>query len=168
LLEVEAVVATPTVVVARQLLERVGGFDESLLLHEEYDLWLRLNMHSEVDVIEMPLACVRSHREHYSGGSIRSHEGRRHLLEKMRGVVVEPRMRSMVLTAQSRNAVRLARAYASAGDGRAVVRVLLRSWRYSWWRARWWMRAGLAVLRLFIPGWVIAFRRHARSSSDNS
>jgi GT2 family glycosyltransferase len=170
LLEPVAVVPTPTVVVARRLLDQVGGFDEDQHLHEDYDLWLRLSIRSDVAVIETPLACVRSHTEHYSGGRIRSLEARHRLLEKMQSIAVEPRMRSMVLAAKSKNATRLARLFAVAGDRKSLVCVLSGSWRYSWWRISWWWASALAVLRMFVPDRLLSSVAwpHARAASYTS
>jgi glycosyltransferase involved in cell wall biosynthesis len=59
--------ALPTVIVERNLLLEVGGFDETLPLFEDFDLWLRLALRSEADVIAEPLAQLRRHDQHYSG-----------------------------------------------------------------------------------------------------
>jgi glycosyltransferase involved in cell wall biosynthesis len=49
------------VVVRRPLLERVGGFDESLTFAEDWDLWLRLAEVSEADFVPEPLVAIRQH-----------------------------------------------------------------------------------------------------------
>jgi glycosyltransferase involved in cell wall biosynthesis len=59
--------ALPTVIVERELLLEVGGFDESLPLFEDYDLWLRLALRSEADAVAEPLVQLRRHDQHYSG-----------------------------------------------------------------------------------------------------
>src|SRR6266487_1823698 len=56
-----ALVATPTVVVERDLLAGVGGFDESFAFCEDYELWTRLATRAEVVVVPLPLTAVRSH-----------------------------------------------------------------------------------------------------------
>jgi glycosyltransferase involved in cell wall biosynthesis len=56
--------ATPTVVVRRAALERVGGFDAALPLGEDQDLWIRLALIGAVAFIDQPL--VRVHQQ--SGG----------------------------------------------------------------------------------------------------
>ena len=49
------------VVASRSLLERAGGFDESLTFGEDWDLWLRLAELSEVDFVPEPLVAIRLH-----------------------------------------------------------------------------------------------------------
>jgi glycosyltransferase involved in cell wall biosynthesis len=49
------------VVARRDLLERVGGFDERLFFGEDWDLWLRLAEITEVDFVPEPLVSVRLH-----------------------------------------------------------------------------------------------------------
>jgi len=51
------------VVVRRSLLERAGGFDESLSFVEDWDLWLRLAELCEVDFVPEPLVAIRVHDE---------------------------------------------------------------------------------------------------------
>src|SRR5260370_36067555 len=48
LLRLDAIISTPTVVAERRLVWEVGGFDEEQHYAEDYDLWLRLAMRSEV------------------------------------------------------------------------------------------------------------------------
>ena len=62
----QASIRTPSVVVARQLLIEVGGFDENVRSGEDYDLWMRLALRSPVAVVSEPLVDVRSHDRNYS------------------------------------------------------------------------------------------------------
>ncbi len=50
-------VSFQTAVVRRECLERHGGFDESVRMGDDYDLWLRLSAHYEFDFV--PEATVR-------------------------------------------------------------------------------------------------------------
>jgi hypothetical protein len=52
---------TSTVVVRRSLLERVGGFDTSLRIGEDLDLWLRLSRETPFLRVARPLALYRMH-----------------------------------------------------------------------------------------------------------
>jgi glycosyltransferase involved in cell wall biosynthesis len=61
LLTHEAMVAFPTVVVERALLQEVGGMDEALVFSTDYDLELRLAAHAECICIPEPLVRVRVH-----------------------------------------------------------------------------------------------------------
>ncbi|HEY1314856.1 MAG TPA: glycosyltransferase, partial [Steroidobacteraceae bacterium] len=65
LLRTETVIALPSVVVARTLLDEVGGFDEELVMCEDYDLWLRLAARSAIDAVPQPLTVVQRHARHY-------------------------------------------------------------------------------------------------------
>lgn len=50
-LERDRVHPTSTVMVRRGCLERVGGFDSSLPSRQDYDLWIRITEHYEVDYV---------------------------------------------------------------------------------------------------------------------
>jgi glycosyltransferase involved in cell wall biosynthesis len=50
------------VVARRDLIERVGGFDETLLCGEDLDLWLRLARLSHIDYVPAALVGLRAHR----------------------------------------------------------------------------------------------------------
>lgn len=69
----QTVIALPSVMVSRELFEQVGGFDETLVTCEDYELWLRCSMRSPIDSIPEPLTLVRRHHDHYSEpvGSLR-------------------------------------------------------------------------------------------------
>jgi glycosyltransferase involved in cell wall biosynthesis len=57
-------IAAPSSVVARRdLVMKVGGFDESLVLSEGRDLWMRLARVSHVDYVPDILLCSRNHGE---------------------------------------------------------------------------------------------------------
>lgn len=51
--------SSSAVVARRELLERVGGFDERLWYGEDWDLWLKLAAQAEVAFTPEALACVR-------------------------------------------------------------------------------------------------------------
>jgi glycosyltransferase involved in cell wall biosynthesis len=54
---------TITVVMAREVIERVGGFDESLRTGEDYDLWLRASRQYSVCKLRRNLALYRLHSQ---------------------------------------------------------------------------------------------------------
>lgn len=47
------------VLIRRDLFEEIGGFDESLPVCEDYDLWLRLSMHEPIGLVPEPLVIKR-------------------------------------------------------------------------------------------------------------
>lgn len=52
---------TSTVMVRRQLLRELGGFDTSLRIGEDYDLWLRASRLTRIERVQRPLALYRMH-----------------------------------------------------------------------------------------------------------
>ena len=57
----DCIVWTSTVLLERSLLETAGPFDESLVMGEDYDLWLRLSQETVMLGIERPTALYRQH-----------------------------------------------------------------------------------------------------------
>src|SRR5215831_3878723 len=93
LLNLEALVATPSVVAERTLVEAAGGFDEQQRFAEDYDLWLRLALRSEAAALDAPLASVRVHGDNYSQDRVGAHAGWVRLYSKMAGLAATPRLR---------------------------------------------------------------------------
>lgn len=56
----------PTVVCRKKVLTEAGGFDESLSVCEDYDLWLRVSLKERFGFIEEPLAKRRLHAQRLS------------------------------------------------------------------------------------------------------
>jgi GT2 family glycosyltransferase len=56
-------VSPSAVLMTRELFERVGGFDESFAVCEDYDLWLRIAVDTPVYLIPAPLAIKRGGHE---------------------------------------------------------------------------------------------------------
>jgi glycosyltransferase involved in cell wall biosynthesis len=52
---------TPTVVIRKRCLEKVGSFDETISYMEDRDLWIRLSMHWDFEYIPEPLVRVYIH-----------------------------------------------------------------------------------------------------------
>ena len=60
---------TPSVIVDRQLLLEVGGFDENMRSGEDYDLWMRLALRSPVALLDEPLVDDGDVDEEPEGGN---------------------------------------------------------------------------------------------------
>jgi hypothetical protein len=165
----KAGIAMPTVIVTRELLERVGGFDEQQGQHEDYHLWLRLAMRCDISVLTEPLACVRCHDEHFSRFGINSMEAKDRMLEKIQTLVMTSRQRAAVRTERARNAAALAAANAVAGSSDHAWRALADSWRFSWRCAAWWAGIARVVAHLYLPARLTAtirdYRRAARRAT---
>ncbi|MBU1642194.1 glycosyltransferase [bacterium] len=50
-------IATSSVLMQKKLFERLGGFDESLEVCEDYDLWLRILRDEKIDLVPQKLTC---------------------------------------------------------------------------------------------------------------
>jgi glycosyltransferase involved in cell wall biosynthesis len=61
-IELEANIALPSVMMERALLREVGGFNEGWRSAEDYELWLRLAERCECGLLDEPLLEVRKHR----------------------------------------------------------------------------------------------------------
>lgn len=59
-------VHVPAVVMTRALFDEFAGFNESLRVCEDYDLWLRISVRQPFDLIDEPLALRRLHDDRLS------------------------------------------------------------------------------------------------------
>ncbi|UCG32640.1 MAG: glycosyltransferase [Phycisphaerales bacterium] len=76
-------VHTPTVVVRRRVLEEVGGFDGSLTVCEDYQLWLRIATRFPFHMVSEPLAFRRLHQKRLSKSAMyRNMAQRAEMLER--------------------------------------------------------------------------------------
>jgi glycosyltransferase involved in cell wall biosynthesis len=55
-------VVTPTVMVRRRVFEKVGMFEENLYIAEDDNMWIRIAVEYEVDIVDESLAQIRDHR----------------------------------------------------------------------------------------------------------
>jgi len=161
LLRLEASVATAAVVVERELFMQVGGFDETLSMFEHYDLWLRLAQHSEIDLIDEPLTCLRSHESHYSAMGLPLLEGRRALLTKMRRHLTDPRLRRIVEQLYARNALNIASFHADT-DRSTAMRAILDGLPGFFTNKDWWTGLPRVLLKVAVPRRALAVYRRSR------
>ena len=166
LLRLTSGIAMPTVMVETDLLNSAGGFDERLTLHEDYELWLRLALLSEVSVVRQPLACVRRHDEHFSSSGARSYEARCRVFKKMREALSDPHDSAILENEWARSMASLALANAAAGNRRAMWNSLASGWAHSWRNLRWYPRAARAVVRSLAPTWLVAAARGRRRAES--
>ncbi len=76
-------------------MRELGGFDEKMRFVEDYDLWSRMALQSEVAVETTPLADVRSHAEHFTSDRVGNLSGWASLYEKMETLVPTRRLRAL-------------------------------------------------------------------------
>ena len=161
----EVSLRTPCVLATRRLLVEVGGFDESILSGEDYDLWYRLALRSDIAVINEPLVKIRSHRMNHSANWSSAYVGQDQTLTKLQRLVDLPR-RDMLRRERARNALRLGYRHAVLRNRASVFRTLFHGVAFSWRYAEWWVRAPWIVLRAFIPEGVLEiYRRRSNRSA---
>jgi glycosyltransferase involved in cell wall biosynthesis len=161
----EVSLRTPCVLATRRLLMEVGGFDESILSGEDYDLWYRLALRSDIAVINEPLVKIRLHRNNHSADWSSAYVGQDHTFTKLQRLVDLPR-RDLVRRERARNALRLAYQHAVLRNRTSVFRTLFNGVAFSWRYAEWWARALWIVLRAFTPEGVLElYRRRSNRSA---
>jgi glycosyltransferase involved in cell wall biosynthesis len=162
LLEAHTVIALPSVVVSRQLIEQLGGFDEELVMCEYDELWFRLAAHSEIDGIDAPLTLVRRHGQH-SGNDILAWQDRRRVFEKALRASPGGHLGSILRRLRVEMSAGLAKSQAASGMRLGVLNTLASSARYSWRYPQWWSGALRALARALAPAAVRNTVRKYRS-----
>jgi glycosyltransferase involved in cell wall biosynthesis len=146
-----AQIRTPSVLASRQLIAQAGGFDEELLSAEDYDLWLRLALYSEVAIVDEPLLYVRRHPESHSSDWQIAFVGRDSSLRRRQQLVGAGR-RSLLREERMKNALKLAATHAELGAEVRMLRALWGSLPYCWTYPRWWLSGLKTVLgRRWLP-----------------
>lgn len=122
LLRMDVLAATPTVMVRREVLESVGGFDETLRRVEEYELWFRFAAHSRVIAIPEKLSRVRIHPESWSADRISTHRAWVRVYGEVAERAGPGRTRRLCRKEAARHRYRLAGRLASARRGGEALR----------------------------------------------
>jgi glycosyltransferase involved in cell wall biosynthesis len=151
LLRIDALVATPAVVAERALVLTAGVFDEQQRFGEDYDLWLRLALLSEVTAVAEPLASVRVHADNYSQDRTGAYLGWVQLYERYAAHLTDPRRVRICRERSSESALALAAIYGRAGEARLALDALVFSARRGWRYSRWWPRAARALAGALLP-----------------
>jgi glycosyltransferase involved in cell wall biosynthesis len=159
-----ASIRTPSVLASRQLLARAGGFDEALLSAEDYDLWMRLALHSEVAIVDEPLVQVRYHDENHTREWQSAYLGRDRSLSRAQALVDSGR-RALLRRERMRNALQLAATHAQLGEPARMLRALWQSLPFCWTYPRWWLVGTKTALRAYLPRRVLEFYRERRRSA---
>jgi glycosyltransferase involved in cell wall biosynthesis len=162
----DAVIAMPSVIAARSLLEQVGPFDEELVMNQDGDLWLRFAEVSELDGIDEPLTLVRRHGLH-AGSDIIAWRDLRRIIEKALRATADARFAALLREQRAVSSAGLARSQALFGTRIEVVRTVVESAPYGWRYLKWWRGAAYAAARAFAPrvlrGAVRALRTRMQS-----
>ena len=167
LLTLDAALSTPCVLAERALIEAVGGFDEGQRFFEDYDLWLRLSLRSDVAAIAEPLAQVRNHAEHYSADRVGVYQSRLRLIEKMTVLATGEHQHALLHRERAKTAADLARAYAASGRRSAALGMLWHSRTLALAAGHWWSDAAYTLAVAGSPAWLRStarrYRRRARA-----
>jgi hypothetical protein len=158
LITMATVIAIPSVMVRRQLLEQAGGFDVRLRVCEDYDLWLRVAGLSEIDGVREILLHKRTHRESYYNDTMVL-EDRARALEKVLAAGSPPSLHSTLRRERAKLAAQVARNQAFLGSRWAALRTLARSSQYSWGYHEWWLGGAHAAARAMAPAGIVRFAR---------
>jgi glycosyltransferase involved in cell wall biosynthesis len=166
ILNEDTVIALPSVIVARQLLQDLGAFDEQLVMCEDDELWLRLAAHSEIDGIDEPLTLVRRHGQH-SGSDVIAWQDRGRVIARALHTRSGAQHRTVLRKLRTDMAAGLAKSQAASGERLGVLATLLSSLHYSWRYSAWWRSALLATGRAFAPASVQGLIRRYRHMAHN-
>jgi glycosyltransferase involved in cell wall biosynthesis len=153
----------PSIVVRRGLLTQVGNFDEELVGSEDYELYLRLAAHSEVDAIDTALTLVRRHTQHFSGQGVIPFESNVRIIEKLLRSGAVEHLHPFLLEQRAELVAGLARNHAGSGKRISALRTLFSSAPYSWRYPRWWSAALRATAWALAPEPVQKLARRCRS-----
>lgn len=159
-----AAIRTPSVLATRELIEQAGGFDEAMLSAEDYDLWLRLALYSEVAIVDEPLVYVRYHDENHTREWQSAFVGRDRSLS-LRQQLVDSGRRSLLRKERMRNALQHAATHAERGTQARVLRALWESFPFCWTYPQWWLGAAKAVLRPWLPRRLLELWRKRRRAA---
>ena len=158
----ETVIALPSVIASRRLLQQAGGFDEQLNDTEDYELWLRLARRSEIDAVGELLTLVRRHDEHFSAKPIEALQAACYVIDRqLRSGDVE-HLRPVLLRQRARVVVGLARSRAAAGKRRDAVATLVSGTRHYWRYPQFWPDALAAIVLSLTPRAVVGLLKRSR------
>jgi glycosyltransferase involved in cell wall biosynthesis len=158
----DAVIATPSVIATRSLLEQVGPFDGELAMNYEGDMWLRFAKLSELDGIDEPLTLVRRHGMH-GGSDIIAWRDLRRVIEKAQRTTGDADFAAMLREQRAVTSAGLARSHALFGRRIDVVRTLAESAPYSLRYLQWWRVGAYASARAFTPRALFSALRALRT-----
>ena len=139
-LRVDAQIATPTVMAELEFVRELGGFDEDMRFIEDYDLWSRMALRSEVAIDTAQLADVRSHQEHFTLDRIGSLGGWANLYAKMEGLVSTQPLRTLCRTRKRDYLLLLAAHQARARDWAGMRQTVVAAARAGASSPRGWLR----------------------------
>ena len=166
LLTFSAAATMPTLMVDRSLFDEAGGFDERVLLREDYDLELRLAGRSEIHALAESLTMVRDH-----GGRTSSrtrvadlYRWNANVLHKFAQSAESRQLRAVGRSQCAMQLTNHARALSHGGEHREALAASASAIREAPFRWRVWKSAAACVLRAL--GWVGGQKPRASRSAS--
>lgn len=147
LLSGETVIALPSVLISRSLLEELGGFNETRVTSEDYELWLRCALRSAVDAIPEPLTRVRRHQEHY-GQPVGAVQNCLRVVDEFVDNGFTVGLESLVRRRRATLLAHLARAHVISRQRTRAFGVLFGDATSSCLYLAWWLALGVAISAL--------------------
>jgi glycosyltransferase involved in cell wall biosynthesis len=144
-LRIEAQIATPAVMAELAFVRELGGFDERLPFSEDYDLWARMALRSDVSVDREATADVRSHAEHFTFDRAGRLGGWGAFYAKMEGLVQTPNLRALCRRQRRDYVLLLAAQQARVRDWVGMRHSLGTAVRARAWSPFGWLRVAKAV-----------------------
>jgi glycosyltransferase involved in cell wall biosynthesis len=123
-LTIDAQIAMPTVIAEAAFVRELGGFDERLRMIEDYDLWARMAMASEVSVDPEPSADVRNHPEQLTLDRAGKLAGWVAFYAKIEALVPTEPLRALCRARRREHVLLLAAEHARTRDWAAMRRTL--------------------------------------------
>jgi len=160
----ETVIALPSVLVARQLLDELGAFDEELTMCEDDELWLRLAAASEIDGVDAPLTLIRRHGQH-AGDDATAWRDRHRVFEKALRRNGDAHLAPLLRRLRAETAAGLARSQAAGALRLSALTTLASSAHYSWRYRRWWRGAARTLAVALAPPALRGLARRHRSAA---
>jgi len=159
----QTLLATSSVVVRRELLERIGGFDCELPVCEDLYLYVRLALQSEIDVIDRPLVHLRRHGHHYAD-DLTALKGLERALLKMQCLALPRSLQLVVRKRLAGTSTGIARRYAERGSTLRALGTVASSSGYSWRYRTWWSGASTACALALAPRPLVRVLRACKRS----
>jgi glycosyltransferase involved in cell wall biosynthesis len=157
-------VLTPTVLVRRALLEELGGFDETLPVASDFDLWTRLAAASPAAFVAEPLVVRRRHAGHYSGNHRKNRESFELVFRKLYQRTGPGRMRRLVVARKTQWLVKFANARRGEGAYREAWAALAAAGPAGPRSLGWWTAVLRGVLHPLVPRRLLSAWRRARGA----
>ncbi len=139
-----------SLVVDRQMLEKLGAFDEQLRMCEDDELCFRLAAKSEIDAIDTTLTLKRRHSQHF-GDDVTAWRDRRRVFEKALSTNVDSDLEPILHRQRAQMSAGLARSQAACGMRAGALGTLLLSLPHSWRYPGCWLGALFATGRSYAP-----------------